>query len=58
MDLIRAACARGVAALVVTHDAHLAARASRIVSITDGRLVSHADRMAVTRDDVPTGEDQ
>jgi putative ABC transport system ATP-binding protein len=46
MDLVRAACDRGVAAIVVTHDAHLAARASRIVSIRDGHLVS---REAVTR---------
>jgi putative ABC transport system ATP-binding protein len=49
MDLVRAACDRGVAAVVVTHDAHLAARASRIVSIRDGHLVSHASREAVTR---------
>jgi putative ABC transport system ATP-binding protein len=49
MDLVRAACDRGVAAVVVTHDAHLAARASRIVSIKDGHLVSHAGREAVTR---------
>lgn len=49
MDLVRAACDRGVAAVVVTHDAHLAARASRIVSIRDGYLVSQASREAVTR---------
>jgi putative ABC transport system ATP-binding protein len=57
MDLIRAACDRGVAALVVTHDAHLAARANRIVSITDGHLVSQAGRTPVTRRDVPAEED-
>ena len=55
MDLIRAACDRGVAALVVTHDAHLAARARRIVSISDGHLVSQASR-PVTRRDVPAEE--
>jgi len=58
MDLIRAACDRGVAALVVTHDAHLAARAGRIVSIRDGHLVSQADHTPVTRRDVPTEEDR
>jgi putative ABC transport system ATP-binding protein len=57
MDLIRAACDRGVAAVVVTHDAHLAARANRIVSIKDGHLVSQAGRTPVTRRDVPAEED-
>jgi putative ABC transport system ATP-binding protein len=56
MDLIRAACDRGVVALVVTHDAHLAARADRIVSIKDGHLVSQADRQPVTRRDAPAEE--
>jgi putative ABC transport system ATP-binding protein len=56
MDLIRAACDRGVAALVVTHDAHLAARANRIVSIKDGHLVSQVGRTPVTRRDVPAKE--
>jgi putative ABC transport system ATP-binding protein len=56
MDLIRAACDRGVAALVVTHDAHLAARADRIVSIKDGHLVSQAGRTSLTRRDVPAEE--
>jgi len=53
MDLIRAACDRGVAALVVTHDAHLAERANRIVSIKDGHLVSQAGRTSVPRWDAP-----
>jgi putative ABC transport system ATP-binding protein len=57
MDLIRAACDRGVAALVVTHDAHLAERANRIVSIKDGHLVSKAGRTSVPRRDVPADED-
>jgi putative ABC transport system ATP-binding protein len=56
MDLIRAACDRGVAALVVTHDAHLAARANRIVSIKDGHFVSQAGRAPVTGRDVPAEE--
>jgi ABC-type glutathione transport system ATPase component len=58
MDLIRAACDRGVAAVVVTHDAHLAARAAAIVSIRDGHLVSQAGRTSVTRRDVPAQEDR
>ncbi len=58
MDLIRAACDRGVAALVVTHDAHLAARANRIVSIKDGHLVSQAGCMSVLRWDAPAEENR
>jgi putative ABC transport system ATP-binding protein len=56
MELIRAACDRGVAAVVVTHDAHLAAWATRIVSIRDGRLVSQAARAPVTRHGGPAEE--
>ncbi len=37
MSLIREACARGVAALVVTHDRHLASFADRLVALRDGR---------------------
>ena len=36
MRLIRAACRRGVAAVVVTHDAQLAAWADRVVFLRDG----------------------
>jgi putative ABC transport system ATP-binding protein len=39
MRLVLAACRRGVAAVVVTHDAQLAAWADRVVFIRDGRLV-------------------
>jgi putative ABC transport system ATP-binding protein len=39
MGLIRAACRRGVAAVVVTHDAQLASWADRVVHIRDGRIV-------------------
>jgi putative ABC transport system ATP-binding protein len=42
MGLIRAACERGIAAVVVTHDAHLASWADQTVSIRDGHLVSQA----------------
>ena len=34
-------CERGVAAVVVTHDAHLASWADRIVFLRDGRVVDH-----------------
>ncbi len=39
MQLIRTACHGGVAAVVVTHDAHLAALADRTVHLLDGRLL-------------------
>ena len=37
MRMIHDACARGVAAVVVTHDAQLAAWADRVVFLRDGR---------------------
>jgi putative ABC transport system ATP-binding protein len=39
MRLIRAACHRGVAGVVVTHDAQLASWADRVVFLRDGRVV-------------------
>ena len=39
MRMILAACKRGVAAVVVTHDAQLAAWAERVVFLRDGRVV-------------------
>jgi putative ABC transport system ATP-binding protein len=39
MRLLRAACKRGVAGVVVTHDAQLAAWADRVVFLRDGRVV-------------------
>ncbi len=44
MRLILGACRAGVAAIVVTHDAHLAAWADRVVLLRDGRLAEHGDR--------------
>ena len=39
MRLIRAACKRGLAAVVVTHDAQLASWADRVMFLRDGRVV-------------------
>ena len=39
MRMILAACKRGVAAVVVTHDAQLASWADRVVFLRDGRVV-------------------
>jgi putative ABC transport system ATP-binding protein len=39
MRLIRSACQRGVAGVVVTHDAQLASWADRVVFLRDGRVV-------------------
>ncbi|HTX63174.1 MAG TPA: ABC transporter ATP-binding protein [Acidimicrobiales bacterium] len=39
LGMIRDACTRGVAAVVVTHDAHLASWADRVVFLRDGRIV-------------------
>ena len=39
MRLVHAACKRGVAAVVVTHDAQLASWADRVVFLRDGRVV-------------------
>ncbi|TAN29586.1 MAG: ABC transporter ATP-binding protein [Actinomycetota bacterium] len=39
MRLVLAACHRGVGAVVVTHDAHLASWADRVVFLRDGRVI-------------------
>jgi putative ABC transport system ATP-binding protein len=44
MRLLHEACQRGVAAVVVTHDARLAAWADRIVLLRDGRLTGRTAR--------------
>jgi putative ABC transport system ATP-binding protein len=41
MRLIHSACKRGVAAVVVTHDAQLASWADRVVFLRDGRITDH-----------------
>lgn len=43
MQMIRAACRQGVAAVVVTHDAQLASWADRVVHVRDGRVVGGAE---------------
>jgi putative ABC transport system ATP-binding protein len=44
MRLLRAACKRGVAGVVVTHDAQLASWAERVVFLRDGRVVDQTAR--------------
>jgi putative ABC transport system ATP-binding protein len=44
MRLLHEACQRGVAAVVVTHDAQLAAWADRVVLLRDGRLTGQTTR--------------
>jgi putative ABC transport system ATP-binding protein len=48
MRMILDACASGVAAVVVTHDAHLASWADRVIYIRDGHAVDN-----LASDDVP-----
>jgi putative ABC transport system ATP-binding protein len=43
MWMILDACKRGVAAVVVTHDAHLASWADRVVFLRDGRAIDQAE---------------
>ena len=58
MRLIHAACKRGVAAVVVTHDAQLASWADRVVFLRDGR-VDRPDRPAArARSRCSTGPEQ
>lgn len=42
MEMIRNACKRGIAAVIVTHDAHLASSADRVVFLKDGRVMDQS----------------
>jgi putative ABC transport system ATP-binding protein len=53
LHLIREACGRGVAAVVVTHDTHLACWADRVVRLSDGRTVEHDAGGTFERDVAP-----
>jgi putative ABC transport system ATP-binding protein len=44
MRLLRTACKRGVAGIVVTHDAQLASWADRVIFVRDGRVVDQTAR--------------
>jgi putative ABC transport system ATP-binding protein len=44
--LVRAACQRGVAGVIVTHDAQLASWADRVVFLRDGRVVDQTMPLA------------
>jgi putative ABC transport system ATP-binding protein len=46
MRLLRAACERGMAGVVVTHDAQLASWADRVVFLRDGRVVDQTAPLA------------
>jgi putative ABC transport system ATP-binding protein len=46
MQLMLAICRRGVAGVVVTHDAQLASSADRVVFLQDGQVVEHAKTSA------------
>ena len=48
MRLLRTACQRGVAGVVVTHDAQLASWADRVVFLRDGRVVDQTVSPAAT----------
>ena len=50
MRLILAACKRGVAAVVVTHDAQLASWADRVVFLRDGRIVDQTTDLDASAD--------
>jgi putative ABC transport system ATP-binding protein len=45
LRLLRRACRDGVAGVLVTHDARLAARADRIIYLRDGRIVDESPAM-------------
>jgi len=58
MRLIHAACKRGVAAVVVTHDAQLASWADRVVFLRDGRMVDQTAPLAGPETLLAPGQNQ
>ncbi len=56
MGLIVSACRRGLAAVVVTHDASLASWADRTVTIRDGRMVTSSRAEPSRREGTEDGE--
>lgn len=47
LRLLRAACQRGVAGVVVTHDAQLASWADRVIFLRDGRVIDQTSSLAL-----------
>jgi putative ABC transport system ATP-binding protein len=58
MRLLRAATHRGVAGVVVTHEAHLASWADRVVFLRDGRVVDQTEPPAGPESLLAAGERQ
>jgi putative ABC transport system ATP-binding protein len=55
LRLMRAACARGIAGVLVTHDAQLASWADRVVFLRDGRIVDQTAPLAGPESLLATG---
>jgi NitT/TauT family transport system ATP-binding protein len=54
MKLLRSACKRGLAGVIVTHDAQLAAWADRVVFVRDGRIVDQTSARVGPESLLPT----
>jgi putative ABC transport system ATP-binding protein len=57
LRLMRAACARGIGGVLVTHDAQLASWADRVVFLRDGRIVDQTAPMVGPESLLSTGGD-
>ena len=58
MRLLRGACQRGVAGVVVTHEAQFASWADRVVFLRDGRLVDQTGKPKDPEELIRSGRDQ
>ena len=58
MRLLRDACHRGAAGVVVTHEAHLASWADRVIFLRDGRLVDQTGAAAGPESLLASGHDR